>query len=61
VIVIATSLLAGCETAPFGGAPCPPVVSYGREFLARAIDGLERLPPGTAIEHMLQDFQVVRE
>jgi hypothetical protein len=54
-------LLAACATAPSDGAPCPPVVAYSREFLARAADELERLPSGSAIEQMLADYQVMRE
>ncbi|MGE0253516.1 MAG: hypothetical protein AB7N54_15100 [Alphaproteobacteria bacterium] len=48
VLAIATSLLAACATAPSDGAPCPPVVPYSLEFLARAADELERLPSGSA-------------
>ena len=61
VLAIATSLLAACATARSDGGVCPPVVSYSREFLARAADELERLPPGSTIEQMLADYQVMRE
>ncbi|MGZ8281890.1 MAG: hypothetical protein ACXWUN_02920 [Allosphingosinicella sp.] len=61
VLAIAASLLAGCATAPSNGAPCPPVVAYSREFLARAADELDVLPPGSAIEQMLIDYQVTRD
>jgi len=61
VLAIVMSLLAGCATARSDGAPCPPVVPYSREFLARAADELERLPAGSAIEQMLADYQVMRD
>ena len=35
-----------------------PVVAYGRNFLAA--DELDVLPPGSAIEQMLADYQVMR-
>ena len=60
-LVIASSLLAACATAPSDGLPCPPVAFYSREFLARAADELERLPPGSATEQLLADYQVMRE
>ncbi len=60
-LVIATSLLVGCATDLSDGAPCPPVASYSREFLGRAAVELERLPPGSAIEQLLADYQVMRE
>ena len=61
VLAIVTSLLAGCATAHTDGAPCPPVVAYSPEFLARAADELDSLPAGSAIEQMLADYQVMRE
>ena len=61
VLAIAASLLAGCATEPSDGAPCPPVVAYNREFLARAADELDSLPAGSAIEQMLADYQVMRD
>ena len=61
VLAIAVSLLAGCATEPTDGSPCPPVVAYGRDFLARAGDELDSLPAGSAIEQMLADYQVMRE
>ena len=60
VLAIAASLLAGCATARSDGAPCPPVVAYSREFLARAADELDVLSPGSATEQMLADYQVMR-
>jgi hypothetical protein len=60
VLAIAASLLAGCATEP-EGSPCPPVVAYSREFLARAIDELDTLPVGSAVEEMLADYQVMRD
>ena len=50
VLAIAASLLAGCATVRSDGAPCPPVVNYSPEFLARAADELASLPAGSAIE-----------
>ena len=61
VLAIAASLLAGCATERSDGAPCPPVVAYSREFLARAADELDLLPAGSAIEQMLADYQVMRD
>ena len=61
VLAIAASLLAGCATERSDGAPCPPVVAYSREFLARAAGELDSLPPGSAIEQMLADYQVMRD
>jgi len=61
VLAIVTSLLAGCATAPIEGAPCPPVVSYTREFLARAANELQQLSSGSAIEQMLADYKVMRD
>jgi hypothetical protein len=51
-------LLAGCATERSDGAPCPPVVAYSREF--HAAGELDSLPPGSAIEQMLADYQVMR-
>jgi type IV pilus biogenesis protein CpaD/CtpE len=61
VLAIAASLLAGCATDPSDGLPCPPVVEYSREFLARAADELDSLPLGSAIEQMVADYQVMRD
>ena len=61
VLAIAASLLAGCVTARTDGSPCPPVVAYSRESLARAADELNSLPAGSAIEQMLADYQVMRD
>ena len=55
------SVLAGCVTEHSDGAPCPPVVAYSREFLARAAEELDSLPAGSAIEQMLADYQVMRD
>lgn len=60
-LAIATSLLAGCATAPSDSAPCPPIVPYDRELLARAADELDRMPAGSVIEQMLADYQVMRD
>jgi hypothetical protein len=37
------------------------VPAYSREFLRRAAVELEKLPPGTAIDQMLSDYQVMRD
>jgi len=54
-------LLAGCATERSDGSPCPPVVAYSGDFLARAADELDLLPAGSAIEQMLADYQVMRD
>jgi hypothetical protein len=61
VLAIAGSLLVGCATAPSEGSPCPPVVAYSRDFLARAAGEIDSLPAGSAIEQMLADYQVMRD
>ena len=61
ILAISASLLAACATECSDGAPCPPVVAYSREFLARAADELASLPPGSAIEQVLADYQVMRD
>jgi hypothetical protein len=61
VLAIAASLLAGCATERSDGSPCPPVVDYSPEFLARATVELDSLPIGSAIEQMLVDYQVMRD
>jgi hypothetical protein len=61
VLAIAASSLAACATARSDGAPCPPVVPYSKEFLARAANELGKLPPGSAIQQMLADYQVMRD
>jgi hypothetical protein len=40
---------------------CPPVPAYSKPFLKRAADELNLLPPGSAIERMLADYQVMRD
>jgi hypothetical protein len=60
-LAIAASLLAGCATEHSDGVPCPPVVAYSRAFLARAGDELDSLPPGSAVEQMLADYEVMRD
>lgn len=62
-LAIGVSLLAACAT---GGSErpsvtvCPPVVEYDQGFLERAAEELDVLPQGSAIEHMLADYAVVR-
>lgn len=63
-LVIATSLLSGCATVRSEDgrlATCPPVVEYGREFLARAAKEQALLPEGSAIAEMLSDYAVMRD
>jgi len=60
-LALATTLLAACTTAPSDGPPCPLVVQYDREFLARAADELHLLPPDSATVEMLEDYHVMRE
>jgi hypothetical protein len=61
VLAIAASLLAACATAPSDGLPCPPVVPYSREFLARATDELDSVPASSAIGQMLAGYLVMRD
>jgi hypothetical protein len=61
VLAIAASLLAECAKERSDGAPCPPVVAYSPEFLARAAGELHSLRDGSEIEQMLADYQVMRE
>ena len=55
--MLASRLLRGRKLSS-NGARFPPVVAYGRNFLAA--DELDVLPPGSAIEQMLADYQVMR-
>lgn len=59
-LVIAANFLAACSTG-VSSLACPPVVAYDRPFLARAAAELEILPPGSAIEVLLADYNVLRE
>jgi hypothetical protein len=55
---------AGCATVDSDGSgtgACPPVVSYSREFQARAAEELDLLPEGSAIAEMMSDYAVMRE
>ena len=63
-LAIATSLLSGCATVRSEEgrlATCPPVVEYGREFQARAVEELALLPEGSMIAEMLSDYAVMRD
>lgn len=63
-LAIATISLTGCSTVGFEGTglkACPPVVVYGREFLARAAEELALMPEGSAVAEMLSDYAVMRE
>ncbi len=61
VLAIAASLLAACAIARSDGAPCPPVVDYTAGFPCRCGGELDVLPAGSAIEHMLADYQAMRD
>lgn len=63
-LAIAMSLLSGCATVRSEDgrlATCPPVVEYGREFQARVAEELARLPEGSIIAEMLNDYAVMRD
>ncbi len=53
--------LSGCAAERSDGAPCPPVVDFSQDLLARAAGELDSLPAGSAIEQMLADYQVMRD
>lgn len=58
VLAIATNWVTGCATVGFeggGGAACPQVVEYSREFQARAAERLALLPGGSAIVALMGD------
>jgi hypothetical protein len=61
VLAVAASLLAECTPERSDGAPCPPVVRYSPDFLARAAGELDSLPAGSASEQILADYQVMRD
>jgi len=60
VLVAATTLLSGCGPAPSKISVCPPVTNYSREFLAKAADDLDTLPPDSALDRMMQDYGTLR-
>ena len=61
-LMVATSWLAGCETAGSERAAiCPPVVEYSPEFQALAADELVLLPEESAAAEMLADYAVMRD
>ena len=63
-LAIATSLLSGCATVSSDGraiGTCPPVVEYSRELQVRAADEQTRLPDGSAVVEMMNDYAVMRE
>ena len=59
-LVIGTSLLTGCATARSDAASCLPVPTYSREFMARVTAEVRKLQAGSAVEHMLGDYAVMR-
>lgn len=60
-LLIATSFVAGCATAPSDQNACPPVKPYEQSFLDQAADELDLLPDGSAVEEMLKDYAVMRD
>lgn len=42
-------------------AHCPRVTHYGNAFLVRAADEQARLPKGSALETMLEDYMTMRD
>ncbi len=64
VLVIGASWLTGCATAGFetgGVAACPPVVEYSTEGQAQTAEELARLPDGSAIVEMMDDYTAMRD
>lgn len=64
VLVIGASWLTGCATVDSetgGGAVCPPIAEYSRQFQARAAEDLALLPEASAVIEMLSDYAVMRE
>ena len=65
----ATLLTAGCETEPSSQyvayvprpASCPNVQPYSREFLNKAAQEQARLPKGSALETLLEDYLMMRD
>jgi len=62
VLVGVTISLAACATAisERTGVACVPVPEYRLEFLDRAADDVERLPDGSAVVRMLEDYAGMR-
>jgi len=62
-LMIVTSLLSACATVgserPTG--VCPPVVEYDAGVLAKAVEEVQALPEGSALNEMLSDYAVMRE
>lgn len=61
VLVIATSLLVGCATAPSSVVVCPQVVEYQQRLVMRAAAEVEALPSPSAVEIMLMDYATMRD
>ena len=63
-LAIAMNLLTGCATVdsePRITNVCPPVVEYSGALRARAVDEVARLPAGSAIVAMMNDYSVMRD
>lgn len=52
-------LLGGCVRATFKA--CPPLVTYSKQFQARAADELDALKPGARIGTMIVDYGKLRD
>lgn len=59
-LAAATMWLAGCATAPSSISACPKIVEYPRPFMIEAAAELERIPAGSALDRMMQDYAVLR-
>lgn len=62
-----TPLLVGCETVrssssqPTVRLTCPPLVSYDRDTQRRAAEELDKLPPGSALRSITNDYSRHRD
>lgn len=63
--LIATTLLAGCATAPSDARPTaravPVLVEYSRADQARAADELDALPTDSVVGRMIGDYGNLRD
>lgn len=58
-IAILSAPLTACATAPSSG--CPPLVTYPREFQAKAMAEYERLPLGSSLKILITDYGKMRD
>ena len=64
VLVIAASLLGGCEMGSSDHAAataCPPVIDYTASLQAAAAADIAELPADSRLTDMLADYAVMRE